>query len=227
MYLELFALQTTSFVVAARVFDIWDSSRTALFVLGPLWVTHCIIDIVIVTKNAIRQAPYFRHEEVFNICFGDVTDSWTAWLNGIIYHALIILLLAWLWLSTPRSSQTPFMKIIVRGGFVYFFAIFTAMLFNLIIWKNERQSLAALPYWSVWAFTTHALSRMLLSMSSVQTSDEWGQHAKIEIPKVDIELGTLHEPKETTRITLFADEESTHGAMPRAKITTIGKYEDE
>ncbi|CAE7158536.1 unnamed protein product [Rhizoctonia solani] len=226
MYLELIALQTTSFVVAARVFDIWNSSRGALFVLTPLWLIHCVIDFVIVSKNAIRQAPQFRYEEVFNICFGDVTDSWMGWLNGIIYHALMLLLLTWLWLSTPRSSQTPFMKLVVRDGFVYFITIFAAMLFNLIIWKNERSTLAALPYWSVWAITTHALSRMLLSMRSVQTSDEWGQRAKIDIPKVDIELGTLREPKEVTRVTLFSDRESAHGVTPKTKISTLGRYED-
>ncbi|KAH7333993.1 hypothetical protein B0J17DRAFT_631521 [Rhizoctonia solani] len=126
---------------------------------SPLWLAHCVIDFVIVTMNAIRQAPHFRYEETFNICFADITDSWTGWLNGIIYHAIILLLLTWLWLSTPRSSQTPFMKIVVRDGFIYFFTIFAAMLFNLIVWKNERQSLAALPYWSVWALTTHALLR--------------------------------------------------------------------
>ncbi|QRW22750.1 hypothetical protein RhiXN_07786 [Rhizoctonia solani] len=96
-------------------------------------------------------------------------------------------------------TTTPFMKLVIRDGFLYFFAILAAMLFNLIVWKDERQTLAALPYWSVWAITTHALLRMLLSMRSVQTSEEWGQHAKIAIPKVDIELAVLHEPKEVTK----------------------------
>ncbi|ELU41320.1 hypothetical protein AG1IA_04655 [Rhizoctonia solani AG-1 IA] len=56
MYMELIAIQTTSFVVAARVFDIWEGSRTAFLVLGPLWTIHCVIDFVIVTQNAIRRA---------------------------------------------------------------------------------------------------------------------------------------------------------------------------
>ncbi|KAG9073446.1 hypothetical protein FS749_015182, partial [Ceratobasidium sp. UAMH 11750] len=52
-------------------------------------------------------------------------------------------------------------------------------------------SLAQLPYTSVWVITTISLSRMLLSMRSVQGSDEWGQRARISLPprSVDIELG--------------------------------------
>ncbi|KAG8741497.1 hypothetical protein FRC10_002748 [Ceratobasidium sp. 414] len=66
------------------------------------------------------------------------------------------------------------------------------MLFNLLVWRYGRSTLIGLPYTSVWCITLTSLSRMLLSMGSVQTSEEWGQRAKIVVPARDIELGGLH-----------------------------------
>ncbi|KAG8735330.1 hypothetical protein FRC12_018140 [Ceratobasidium sp. 428] len=225
MYIEFVAVQTTSFVAAARVFDIWKRPRAAFLTLGVIWLVHCIIDMIIVTDNAVRQSPHFRHEPIFNICFGDVTSSWTGWLNGIIYHASVLLLLTWIWLSTPRSTQTPFMKLVVRDGFIYFVAIFTAMLFNLVIWRYARPTLAALPYWTAWVAMTQALSRLLLSMGSVQSSGEWGQRASIVFPSIDVELGAVRdrEHKEVNVISSFCDDESTtigHGT----RLSTLGKH---
>ncbi|KAG8684928.1 hypothetical protein FRC08_013403, partial [Ceratobasidium sp. 394] len=118
--------------------------------------------------------------------------SWTFWLNGILYHASILLILIYVWLSTPRKSQTPLMQVVVRDGLWYFVTIFCAMIFNLIIWRYGRATLIGLPYTSVWCVTLASLSRMLLSMGSVQTSEEWGQRAKIVVPAArDIELGGL------------------------------------
>ncbi|KAG9127667.1 hypothetical protein FRC07_011051 [Ceratobasidium sp. 392] len=65
------------------------------------------------------------------------------------------------------------------------------MLFNLLIWRYGRPTLIGLPYSSVWCVTLTSLSRMLLSMGSVQTPEEWGQRAKIAVPSRDIELGGL------------------------------------
>lgn len=42
------------------------------------------------------------HEPIFNICFANVRGSWIVWLNGILFNAIIITLLMWAWLSTPR-----------------------------------------------------------------------------------------------------------------------------
>ncbi|QRV75586.1 hypothetical protein RhiJN_03601 [Ceratobasidium sp. AG-Ba] len=194
VYMELVAVQTTAFIVATRVFDIWQSQRLAFFVLGPFWVIHCALDVFICTKNLILRNRTFTYNPLTRSCVGSVENTWTVWLNGIVYHALILCLLLWLWLSTPRTSQTPFMNVVIRDGFLYFITIFSAMLFNLLIWRYARSSLAGLPYTSVWAVTTISLSRMLLSMRSVQGPAEWGQRARIAVPSrsIDIELGARH-----------------------------------
>lgn len=39
-----------------------------------------------------------------------------------------------------RTSKTPLMNVVVRDGFLYFIAIFSAMLFNLLVWRYARVS---------------------------------------------------------------------------------------
>ncbi|KAG8746450.1 hypothetical protein FRC10_004889 [Ceratobasidium sp. 414] len=98
------------------------------------------------------------------------------------------------------------------------------MLFNLLIWRYGRATLAALPYWTVWAATTQALSRLLLSMGSVQTSSEWGQRASIGFPSIDVELGALRDrgPKEVNVVSSFCDDEGAT-AGSGMKLSSLGK----
>ncbi|QRV90284.1 transmembrane protein [Ceratobasidium sp. AG-Ba] len=207
VYIELATMQTISFIVAIRVYDIWQSQRLVFFVLGPFWLIHCVADIFIATTNVLRHYQSFTLYPIFNICFGTIQHSWTFWLNGILYHALILLILLYVWLSTPRTSQTPLMQVVVRDGLWYFVTIFCAMLFNLLVWRYGRSSMIGVPYTSVWCITLTSLSRMLLSMGSVQTPEEWGQRAKIQVPssremEMEIELGGLS--PESKRASSFA-----------------------
>ncbi|KAG9076902.1 hypothetical protein FRC06_009224 [Ceratobasidium sp. 370] len=157
-----------------------------------LWIVMSLCsDIFIATSNVLSHYQSFTYYQIFNICFGTIQHSWTFWLNGILYHASILVILIYVWLSTPRKSQTPLMQVVVRDGLWYFVTIFCAMLFNLLVWRFGPPTLIGLPYTSVWCMTLTSLSRMLLSMGSVQSPEEWGQRAKIVVPVRDIELGGL------------------------------------
>ncbi|KAG8741495.1 hypothetical protein FRC10_002746 [Ceratobasidium sp. 414] len=65
------------------------------------------------------------------------------------------------------------------------------MPFSLLVWRYGRSTFIGLPYTSLWCATLTSLSRMLLSMGSVQTSEGWGQRAKTVVPARDIKLGGL------------------------------------
>ncbi|QRV75567.1 transmembrane protein [Ceratobasidium sp. AG-Ba] len=179
-------------IVAIRVYDLWRSQKLVFIFLGPVWVVHCAVDVAIASCFVTRNYAAFDYVTLFNICFGEVEHMWIFWVNGITYHGLIQLALLYVWISTPRTSQTRLMQLVVRDGICYFATIFCAMLFNLLVWIYGRPSQIALPYNCVWCVTLMSLSRMLLSIGSVQTSEEWGQRAKIEVPSSkDFELGGM------------------------------------
>ncbi|CAE6487861.1 unnamed protein product [Rhizoctonia solani] len=190
-YIEMLNIQMLSFIIVTRVYDIWQSQKLAFFVLAPFWLIHFILDIFIVTDHTVKSYAGYGYLQIANVCTANPGNLWVLLLNGIIYHVLILLLLMWIWLSIPRTAQTPFVRLVIRDGFIYFITIIAAMLFNLLAWRYARPSLVLLPYNLVWVVLNVSLSRTLLSLGSVQTSEEWGQRANLTIIPADIELGRV------------------------------------
>ncbi|CAE6524186.1 unnamed protein product [Rhizoctonia solani] len=220
------ALLTTTFVVATRVDALWGTQSYSFVFLAVVWVIHMVADIVVVAHNVVQQFPQISYEPMFNICQGSVQSSWVVWLNGILFNALMITLLMWAWLSTPRNAQTPLMALIVRDGCVYFVAIFSAMLFNMLMWKYGRESQVVLPFFVVWSTTTIAMSRLLLSMKDVQGPEDWGQQVKIAVP--DLELTPIRDGGLVSVISRFSDDDRlSHRKHSESipKISYVGRYD--
>ncbi|CAE6481028.1 unnamed protein product [Rhizoctonia solani] len=222
------ALLTTTFVVTTRVYALWGTQRYSFLFLAMLWGIHVVANVVVVAKNMAEQLPLISYEPIFNICQGSVQSNWVVWLNGILYNAVMIALLMWAWLSTPRNAQTPLMALIVRDGCMYFVAIFSALLFNLLVWKYGRESQLVLPFFVVWSTTTIAISRLLLSMKNVQGPEDWGQQVKIAIP--DLELTTIREGGLVGIVSRFSEDDDPLSYQmdrkPVPKMSHIGRYDE-
>ncbi|KAB5592322.1 hypothetical protein CTheo_4252 [Ceratobasidium theobromae] len=219
-------------VVTTRVYALWGAQRHWFILLAGLWLAHMVADLVVVIKNILQQFPNLGHEPIFNVCRASVQGSWVVWLNGILFNAFMIFLLIWAWLSTPRNAQTPLMALIVRDGCVYFVAIFSAMLFNLLIWRYGRPTQAVLPFFAVWSTTTMAISRLLLSMKDVQGPGDWGQQVKIVIP--DLELATIPDRGPVSVVSRFSEDDdssemfATHKVRNTVapKMSHVGRYDE-
>ncbi|QRV81152.1 hypothetical protein RhiJN_09167 [Ceratobasidium sp. AG-Ba] len=201
--------------------------------MSSLWGAHMIADIILVARTLTTQIPLISYEPSLNVCANSNSPgNWIVWLNGILFNAIMISLLIWAWLSTPRNAQTPLMALIVRDGCIYFVVIFTAMLFNLLVWKYGRASQAVLPFFAVLSATTMALSRLLLSIKDVQGPEDWGQQAKINMP--DMELSPIHERRPVRVVSRFSEDEDGEGGDTSEdakkstlvpKVTQLGRYD--
>ncbi|QRW18477.1 transmembrane protein [Rhizoctonia solani] len=216
-YMEITNIQLLNFIINIRVYDIWQSRQLAFLVLIPLWIVHLVVDYTVVTINAIRTSPQYGYSPAMSMCTADPRGLWIVWLNGIAYHSLILLLLIWIWLSTPRTEQTPLVRLVLRDGFIYFVAILSMMMFNLMVWRYARPSMVLLPYHVVWVFLNGSLSRILLSLGSVQTSEEWGQRAKLRFIPGQIELANVF-GQETVPTYIINDE---HGKLIKSRTVQV------
>ncbi|KAF8676968.1 hypothetical protein RHS04_06296 [Rhizoctonia solani] len=216
-YMEITNIQLLNFIINIRVYDIWQSRQLAFLVLIPLWIVHLVVDYTVVTINAIRTSPQYGYSPAMSMCTADPRGLWIVWLNGIAYHSLILLLLIWIWLSTPRTEQTPLVRLVLRDGFIYFVAILSMMMFNLMVWRYARPSMVLLPYHVVWVFLNGSLSRILLSLGSVQTSEEWGQRAKLRFIPGQIELANVF-GQETVPTYIINDE---HGKLIKSRTVQL------
>ncbi|KEP49228.1 putative transmembrane protein [Rhizoctonia solani 123E] len=126
-----------------------------------------------------------RYLPEYNLCSIEKHHSWAILLNSMVFHTILISLLLYIWISTPRSSKTPFSHLIVRDGCLWYIAMLVPLLLTLIIGIRARSSLAALLFYFIWATTSISLSRLLLSMNDVQGPEEWGQTVKLVVPDIE------------------------------------------
>ncbi|CAE6447703.1 unnamed protein product [Rhizoctonia solani] len=165
--------------------------RTAFWVLSACWMIHLVIDIALVTLFGVLDMTHARYLPEYNLCSIEKHHSWTVLLNSMVLHTILISLLLYIWISTPRNSKTRFTHLIVRDGCVWYIAMLVPMLLTLIMGVRARSSLAALLFYFIWATTSISLSRLLLSIKDAQGSEEWGQIVKLVVP--DIELARQSE----------------------------------
>ncbi|CAE6528492.1 unnamed protein product, partial [Rhizoctonia solani] len=115
-----------------RVHILWDNRRDIFLWVFTAWALHVLVNIALVIMSSVKNAPSYSMQPIFNICFGRVEDTWTVWIPPMIYHCFIMILLVIKSLSTPRIVSTRLHDVMIRDGFIYFFVVFLAMLFNLL-----------------------------------------------------------------------------------------------
>ncbi|KAH7334442.1 hypothetical protein B0J17DRAFT_673354 [Rhizoctonia solani] len=168
----------------------WGSHRTAFWVLSTCWMIHLVIDIVLVTLFGVLDMTHVRYLPEYNLCSIEKHHSWAMLLNSVVLHTILISLLLYIWISTPRSSKTHIFHLVVRDGCIWYIAMLAPLLLTLVMGIHARSSLAALLFYFIWTTTSISLSRLLLSIKDVQDPEQWGQIVKLAVP--DIELA--HRP---------------------------------
>ncbi|KAG8763832.1 hypothetical protein FRC11_011501 [Ceratobasidium sp. 423] len=183
---ELLTVFAATFLIGMRVHILWDNRRDIFLWVSAAWVLHVVANIALVVTSTMKQAGSYTVQPMFNVCFGRVEGAWTVWIPAIIYHCFIMVLLVAKSLSTPRIVSTRVYDVVIRDGFIYFFVVFLAMLFNLLSRALAPSTLSALPRWVVWSICAVATSRLLLSLKGTQSAKQWDN--AISLAREDIEM---------------------------------------
>ncbi|KAG9104600.1 hypothetical protein FRC06_001067 [Ceratobasidium sp. 370] len=246
IFVELFTLFSATFLIGMRVHILWDNRRNVFTLVSAAWMLHVAANVILVAIFCVaNNAGTYRVEVVANVCTGSVVNSWIVWIPVMLYHCFIMGLLVTKSLSTPRQVRSSFVgnfhsnlrlyrstttrihDVMIRDGFSYFFAVFIALLFNLLSWALAPPTLAALPRDIVWAICTTATSRLLLSLKGIQGAQDWDNANNIA--RRDIEL----QPQRRVKF-IFTEHEDDLGSpeIPRKasvgllKMTTLGRFEN-
>ncbi|KAF8312958.1 hypothetical protein DL93DRAFT_2098007 [Clavulina sp. PMI_390] len=161
---EVLSLFSTTYIIMLRVRALWTDNREINLFLQCLWWAQVIASSGITIATVVKDGSTFTLQPELNICFGRVTEMWAIWLPVMIFHVAIFVLLISKALVTPRNEHTKLLSILLLDGFIFFFVVFSAMLFNLLIWAYASPDYALLPHDSVWAISTLAITRLLLSL---------------------------------------------------------------
>ncbi|KAF8602694.1 hypothetical protein BDV93DRAFT_523799 [Ceratobasidium sp. AG-I] len=225
--MELLTLFAATFMIGMRVYILWDNRRTIFLLVSVAWVIHVAANIALVIVDMLKNTRTYALEPVFWLCTGSVEDTWAVWIPVMFYHCFIMVLLTIKSLYTPRNLTTRIHDVMIRDGFIYFFVVFLALLFNLLSWALAPPSLAALPRWFVWSICTTATSRLLLSLKGIQTAEDWNKANRIA--RRDIELV----PRNQVKFMFTEHEDDVDGpelsriySKGRLKTTTLGRFDD-
>lgn len=162
--IELASLSSTTCITAMRVRNLWADRQDVDRFLIIVWLLQFLASVGMVMNYVIKNAGSFSHEPNFNICFTTVHQAWWLWIPAMIFHAIVFIAMITKALSTPRSEHTPFLSVLLVDGFLYFFVVFSSLLFNLLSWAVAPAGLAQLPHYSAWAIATIAITRFLLDL---------------------------------------------------------------
>ncbi|CAE6427378.1 unnamed protein product [Rhizoctonia solani] len=221
---QLLTMFAATFLIGMRVHILWDNRRDIFLWVSIAWVSHVAANIILVIMSSEKNAGSYSVQPMFNICSGRVEDAWNVWIPVMLYHCFIMVLLVIKSLSTPRIASTRIHNVIIRDGFVYFFVVFLAMLFNLLSWALAPDTLAGLPRWVVWSVCTIATSRLLLSLKGIQSARQWDNANKLA--SRDIRM----EPRNHVKFVFTEHEDDECPNRPsingHLKTTILGKYDE-
>ncbi|KAG8826633.1 hypothetical protein FRC19_008239 [Serendipita sp. 401] len=114
-----------------------------------------------------RPPPVIYHEDHFNICFAVVPHIWLQWLPDALLHALMLVIILWKAIATPRSSQTPMLGLLYRDGIMYYSTTLVILVAGILIWRFADLAWIGGPLYVGWVLCQIAMSRLLLSLRSV------------------------------------------------------------
>jgi len=164
LIIEMVSLWSTTLIITLRVRALWADRKDVARFLQTVWILHVFGSLGLTVNSIVKNQVNYSFNAEIGICFGTVLETWTIWIPAMVLHAVIFVMLIWKTLYTPRDDHTKLLTILLVDGFTYFAVVFAVMLANLLIWAVGSPMLAQLPHYSVWAISTLAVTRLLLSL---------------------------------------------------------------
>jgi len=143
---------------------LWVDRTDIKRILTWTWSFHVVASLAIAITVMIRNQSSWIAIPGINVCTGTIKGAWAVWLPVMIFHLVIFGLVSARAWYTPRDDPNPFLRVLLIDGFLFSGVIFSLMFINLVIWAINVPSLAELPHYSIWAFSTTAITRLLLSL---------------------------------------------------------------
>ncbi|PVF96572.1 hypothetical protein CPB86DRAFT_798761 [Serendipita vermifera] len=166
--LELTCISFVSFVVLFRLHAMWGGSRKTFILLLVVWFTSVFVSFFVFVRMVFMRRQLIFHEERFNICFAVLPNLWIQWLPDSLLHIFMLCVIIWKAVATPRSSQTPMMAILYREGVAYYGTTLIILLMGMFVWRYADIAWVGIPLYGGWVFIQIAMSRLLLTLKSMQ-----------------------------------------------------------
>jgi len=157
--------------VVQRVYALWGRSRRILMVLTPIFTLVYISTIVSAAFAVIAMLPHVTYSPFVKTCIIDERPILfiAAYAVPICFDIFLFSLTCWNAFDRPRHMQTAIVKQLYRDGVVYFVALLSLRLFNILIVSLAPIAYVQFGVYFIWSMITALINRMLITISRTVT----------------------------------------------------------
>ncbi|TFK44070.1 hypothetical protein BDQ12DRAFT_2176 [Crucibulum laeve] len=124
------SLLTVEVILILRVLALYSNNKKIAYFLFTL-ITVEMIAFSGIVLMAVLHTRGFSGENVFSGCLFILPGYfYTGWIPGIIFESILIILT--IYKSLKFANTCPTVKVLTRDSVVYFFSMFSILVFNLV-----------------------------------------------------------------------------------------------
>ncbi|EIN08784.1 hypothetical protein PUNSTDRAFT_133965 [Punctularia strigosozonata HHB-11173 SS5] len=190
---SLIGVNALCVIMILRVYALYGGSRIALGLLSLVFCSQIAVQSYVLAKSFAVQAVIPGAPGC--ILVGQTQLFSGLWIAPLVTDSVIFILTLW-WAKThvSRGSKMPFMQLFLRDGIVYFFAIFSANLLNVVVYLSVSEE-SLKPFFAPFSeiMTSIMINRVVLNLRNFHASDP--QASSTSHPSVPHDLGKARESR--------------------------------
>jgi hypothetical protein len=202
----LIATALSQIILGSRVYAVFSKNKAIAFILGSILIIEVIIRGI--ATSVIAPPTLYAGPGATGPPCGALTgpSGWLIafWIIPVLYDTIVFLLTAWkaygYW---KKEVHTPLFDIIWRDGLLYFFAIFSMNVINVIIFMTLSPTLRTVNLTATLILEVILSCRLLLNLRSAAQSSaskltpaiiRWTDNSEIYKPSSIGDQGSMELP---------------------------------
>ncbi|KAI0057040.1 hypothetical protein BV25DRAFT_1902896 [Artomyces pyxidatus] len=166
--LALLTLTAGNYLMIVRIYTLWDHRKWVLrVVLAGFGICVCLtLGMLIPSVDTIlRSVSGARFDnDIFHVCvIGVQPKFWVGiWVSQVAFDVFCLLLTVANAASRPRTVDVRLISDLRRDGLIFYVAIFSLRLLNVVLAAINRVHLFLMAITFVWSMTTVTVCRLVL-----------------------------------------------------------------
>jgi len=164
----IMTLAIANVFVVQRVYALWAHSKRVLMIVCPVFVLVYVSTFISTAFAIVRLIPHIQYSPLLETCILDVTPRLfiASYAIPILFDIFLFALTCWNAFDRPRHMQTAIVKQLYLDGVVYFIALLTLRIFNIIVVAVAPIAYIQLGVYFIWSMIAAVINRMLITIST-------------------------------------------------------------
>lgn len=166
-FLGVTTLGIANTFVVQRVYALWGSSTRILLCSSVVLAIIYAFTYIATAIALLETRPHISYSPVLRTCILDHRPRLyiLAFAIPILFEIFIFVLTCWNAFDRPRNMQTVLIKQLYVDGVVFFLALTSLRLFNIVVFAAAPIAYVQLGVFFIWAMITALINRMVITIT--------------------------------------------------------------